>query len=80
MTKLMAAGPNLPFPHQSAVRGHIGVRELRPRAGRSSLRAFYQRVGNQFVVAAIGPEAESDQRRFDRAVARAVRRLEKQQP
>ena len=78
MTKLMSAGPTLPYPHQSAVRGQVGLRELRPRAGRSAWRAFYQRLEDQFVIAAIGPEAQSDQRGFDQAVALAARRLEEQ--
>jgi len=79
MTKLMAAGPTLSYPHQSAVRGRSGLRELRPRAGRSAWRAFYHRVGDQFVVAAVGPEAQADQRGFDQVVALAVRRLEEEQ-
>jgi len=33
--KLEVLGESLPFPHQSAVRGARGLRELRPRAGRS---------------------------------------------
>jgi hypothetical protein len=72
--KLRAAGPGLGFPHQSAVRG-TNLRELRPRAGRSRWRALYRRVGNQFVVAAIGPEAMVNKRGFDRAVATALDRL-----
>lgn len=54
-------------------------RELRPRAGRSPWRAFYARVGERFVIAAIGPEAESNPRSFEQAVALAARRLEEQQ-
>ena len=72
--KLRAAGPALGFPHQSAMRG-TNLRELRPRAGRSRWRGLYRRVSNQFVVAAIGPEAMIDQRGFDRAVATALARL-----
>jgi len=75
MSKLMSAGPTLPYPHQSAVRGQPGLRELRPRAGRSQWRAFYERFGDGFVIAAIGPEAESNQRGFDQAVSLAERRL-----
>jgi hypothetical protein len=73
--KLQAMGPQLPFPHQSAVRGAVGLRELRPRAGRSPWRALYARVEDTFVVAAVGPEAEVDRRGFDRAVAAAIERL-----
>jgi len=74
--KLEAAGPTLPFPHQSGVQGVEKLRELRPRAGRSPWRGFYRRIGDMFVVAAVGPEAESDRRGFDRATGDAVSRLE----
>jgi hypothetical protein len=36
--KLAAAGPTLPFPHQSNVKGAERLRELRPRGGRSQWR------------------------------------------
>jgi phage-related protein len=68
--KLGAFGPLLDYPHTSAVRGAEGLRELRPRAGRSTWRALYRRVGEVYVVAAVGPEAESDPRGFQRAVRR----------
>jgi hypothetical protein len=74
--KLAALGPRLPYPHQSAVKGQRGLRELRPRGGRSPWRALYERRGGAFVVAAIAPEAEVDSRGFDRAVRLARRRLE----
>lgn len=74
--KLAAFGPQLPFPHQSMVRQGNGLRELRPRAGRRPWRAFYRRVADIFVIAAIGPEAEADRRGFARAVANAVTRLQ----
>lgn len=67
--KLIATGPALRFPHQSDVRGVQGVRELRPRQGRSAWRGLYGRVGEVYVVAAIGPEAEVDRRGSDRAAA-----------
>jgi len=56
--KMVAFGPVLGFPHTSAVQGFPGLRELRPRGGRSPWRAMYQRVGEVFVIAAIGPEAQ----------------------
>jgi len=34
-------GPALGYPHSSDVRGAPGLRELRPRNGRSACRAFY---------------------------------------
>lgn len=73
--KLEAFGPQLGYPHSSAVQGFAGLRELRPRAGRSPWRALYQRVGDVFVIAAIGPEAQVDHRRFVKAARRAVARL-----
>jgi hypothetical protein len=73
--KLETVGPHLGHPHTSAVQGVISLRELRPRAGRSLWRALYRRVGDVFVIAAIAPEAQSDQRGFDRAARRAVIRL-----
>lgn len=74
--KLEVLGPVLPYPHQSAVREAPGLRELRPRAGRSAWRALYRRVEDSFLVAAVGPEAQSDRRGFDRMVKLAVQRLE----
>jgi hypothetical protein len=73
--KLGAYGPQLGYPHTSAVRDADRLRELRPRAGRSAWRALYRQVGEVFVVAAVGPEAQSDPRGFERAVRRAVLRL-----
>jgi ribosome-binding protein aMBF1 (putative translation factor) len=55
--KLEALGPQLPYPHSSAVAGADRLRELRPRGGRSAWRALYRQVGQKFVVAAIAPEA-----------------------
>ncbi len=73
--KLEAFGPSLGFPHSSSVQGVPGLRELRPRAGRSPWRAMYQRVGDVFVIAAIGPEAQADHRRFAKAARLAMSRL-----
>jgi hypothetical protein len=73
--KLRALGDQLGYPHSSNLRGAQRLRELRPRGGRSPWRAFYRRVGEVIVVAAIGPEAEVDPRGFDRAVVTTERRL-----
>jgi hypothetical protein len=73
--KLEAFGPQLGYPHSSAVQGHAGLRELRPRAGRSPWRALYQRLGGVFVIAAIAPEAQVDHRRFEKAARLAMARL-----
>jgi hypothetical protein len=74
INKLRVVGPGLGYPHQSAVRGST-VRELRPRGGRSPWRAFYRRIGDVFVVGAIGPEAEANPRGFLKAVRLAESRL-----
>jgi hypothetical protein len=74
--KLAVHGPTLSYPHSSDVRGVAGLRELRPRAGRSAWRALYRRVGNVFTIAAIGPEAQTNRRGFERAVAAALARLQ----
>jgi hypothetical protein len=74
-TKLAALGPSLPYPHSSAVLGADRLRELRPRGGRSPWRALYRQVENEFVVAAVGPEAQVDPRGFTAACRRAEARL-----
>ncbi|SCL19917.1 type II toxin-antitoxin system RelE/ParE family toxin [Micromonospora inyonensis] len=74
--KLESRGPNLGYPHSSAVRGARNLRELRPRGGRSRWRAFYRQVGPAFVVGSIGPETNVNQRKFDRAVSDAERRID----
>lgn len=74
--KLIVEGPLLGAPHSSSVRGsRIGLRELRPRAGRSPTRALYRRVSDFMVIGAICPEADNDRRGFDRGIANAERRL-----
>ena len=73
--KLELLGDHLPFPHSSSVQGAKGLRELRPRGGKSPWRAFYRRVGESLVIAAIGPEAQSNPRVFKRTVAVAGDRL-----
>jgi len=72
--KLRMLGDELGFPHTSQVQG-TRLRELRPRRGRSPWRAFYQRVGDSMVIAAIGPESQHDSRGFERAVKLAMDRL-----
>jgi hypothetical protein len=74
--KLILLGDRLGAPHSSAIRGvSETLRELRPRGGRSRWRAFYRRVGDRFVIAAIGPEASVDPSGFRRAVTTALARL-----
>lgn len=73
--KLAVYGDQLPFPHSSKVKGVAGLRELRPRAGRSPWRAFYRRLGDTLVIVAIGPEAQVDSRGFRHATQTAGARL-----
>jgi hypothetical protein len=76
MEKLRAIGPDLPYPHSSNVQAASDLRELRPRQGRSPWRAFYRKIGESFVVAAIGPEADCNPREFRRSVSQAEDRLD----
>jgi hypothetical protein len=76
--KLKQLGPRLPYPHSSQVKGEHGrgLRELRPRAGRSPWRALYRQVtADTFVIAAIVPEAEKSERLFQRGAKDAQGRL-----
>lgn len=75
MEKLEAYGDLLGFPHTSNLKGADRLRELRPRAGRSPWRAFYRRIGDTLVIAAVGPEANVDRRGFRAAVQHAEARL-----
>lgn len=74
--KLKVDGPGLRAPHQSAVMGDAGegLRELRPRQGRSRWRPIYRRIGDTFVILAVAPEAEIDQAGYDRLVGGAQKR------
>lgn len=77
MEKLIALGPRLAYPHSSAVRGSVGrgLRELRPRAGRSRWRPIYCQVtAEAFVILAVAPEAQGNRGGFDAAVGRAAQR------
>lgn len=77
--KLEAIGPRLGAPHSSAIKGEdgSGLRELRPRAGRSRWRPIYRQVGPEtFVILAVAPEAEIDKRGFDQKVRDARRRFD----
>lgn len=75
LLKLHDLGEILGYPHSSQVQGTT-LRELRPRRGNSPWRAFYRQLADgTIVVAAIGPEAMHNRRRFDRAVDTALARL-----
>ncbi|MGH3400970.1 MAG: hypothetical protein ACRDRJ_00360 [Streptosporangiaceae bacterium] len=73
--KLAVLGPRLPYPHSSAVQGADRLRKLRPRGGRSPWRALYRQVGDEFVLAAVAPEAQVDPRGFVAGCRRAEARL-----
>lgn len=76
--KLEALGPRLATPHSSAIKGKggAGLRELRPRAGRSRWRPIYRRVKpGIFVILAVAPEAQIDRRGFDESIRHAKKRL-----
>lgn len=76
--KLEVLGPKLVAPHSSAVKGEegAGLRELRPRAGRSRWRPIYRRVEARiFVILAIAPEAQVDKRGFNASIRHAKQRL-----
>jgi len=81
--KLEVDGPTLQSPHQSGVMGEegSGLRELRPRRGKSRWRPLYRRADEApFAILAIGPEAEIDKAGYAKAVRLAkqrLRRLEK---
>ncbi len=74
--KLKTMGPNLLAPHQSNVEGAKSLRELRPRGGQSPWRGFYRRIGDVFVIAAIGPEAQVNRQKVAQTVKAAQLRLD----
>lgn len=76
MEKLHAVGPGLTFPHSSNIQTAENLRELRPRQGHCRWRAFYRKIGDTFVVAAIGPEAGVDPKGFRQSVKIAEKRLD----
>lgn len=65
----------LPSPHSSQVKNSRGLRELRPRQGKSACRALYRRIGNKVIIGAIGPEAKANPAGFRRALNLAEERL-----
>src|SRR5262249_33104044 len=72
VAKLEAFGDRLGAADTRQVKGsRAGIRELRPRSGRSPWRL----LGDAMVILAVGPEAEHDRRGFDRAVRLAEERL-----
>lgn len=67
------------LPYEESVKGDdgSGLRELRPRAGRSRWRPIYRQVGSRtFVILSVAPEAVIDSRGFDEKVRDARRRFD----
>lgn len=76
---LEAAGDVLGYPHTSAARGKGStLRELRPRRGRSPVRALYRRIGDEFVIGAVARSHE-DKRSYNAVLAEALWRLDEEQ-
>ncbi len=76
--KLKVDGVALRSPHQSAVMGEegSGLRELRPRRGRSRWRPLYRQVGEKrFAILVVAPEVEVDSAGYESGVRSAKRRL-----
>jgi len=72
--KLREMGERLAPPHMKPLRGTAtsGLRELRPKQGRSDWRAVYRRAGSVYVILAIDRHANF-QSLIERAAARARR-------
>ena len=74
--KLGFADARLGYPWTSAVRGADGrgLRELRPRGGRSRVRVLYTQRSTTTILLALAPEGGDDPRGFHRAVLAAQNR------
>ena len=77
ISRLLRFDDALGFPHSSGVRSSAvrGLRELRPRQGRSRWRPLYVIAGDEVRMIALAPEATHDPVGFHRAVDRAEDRL-----
>jgi hypothetical protein len=78
--KLEVDGPALQSPHQRGVMGEegSGLRELRPRRGRSRWRPLYRRADKTlFAILAVGPEVEINRAGYVKAVRLAKQRLKR---
>jgi hypothetical protein len=73
--KLQALGEQLAPPHMKPLGGEdaAGLRELRPRQGKSDWRPIYARIGAKaYVILAVGRHDE-----FEKLIARAQARAER---
>jgi hypothetical protein len=77
ISRLLQFGDALRFPDSSSVRSSSvrGLRELRPRRGRSRWRPLYVITAGGIQLAALAPEATRDPVGYRRAVDRAAQRL-----
>jgi hypothetical protein len=75
--KLEVTGIRLPAPHCAPVKGVEGSWwELRPRRGNCPWRPIYTRIGaDEFKIAAVAPDGETNPREFKRACQDAAERL-----
>lgn len=48
--KLRQLGERLVPPHMKPLKGGSGLRELRPRQGKTHVRAVYRRAGDEYVI------------------------------
>ncbi len=71
--KLRMLGPKLIPPHVSSLKGESGLMELRPRQGRTHVRAIYRRAGDDYVVLALC--VKPDKADWDSALADARERF-----
>lgn len=75
--KLEVTGVRLPAPHCAPVKGVEGSWwELRPRRGNCPWRLIYTRVSvDEFKIAAMAPDGETNPRQFKQACQNAAERL-----
>jgi hypothetical protein len=75
--KLQVTGIRLPAPHGAPVKGVEGSWwELRPRRGNCPWRPIYTRISaDEFKIAAIAPDGETNPRGFKRSCQDAAERL-----
>ena len=77
--KLRMLGPKLVPPHMKPLKGEGGLMELRPRQGKSAVRAIYRRTSEtDYVILAFAVKA--DKADFDQAVVAARERSSRYGP
>ena len=76
LLKLDGGVTGLPQPHAKKLRGYPGLWELRPQQGSNPWRAFYRRVGMEWVIGSVGPDAKVDLPGFNRSCSAALARID----